>query len=214
MDHAKIQFPGQRPKPRLGCLGSLVVSILVGAVVFILLPAIFAPWSFYLGGSFHVLPIWQGWGRLHSKTAGDFALYVYMYPSPGRGLGYPSVKGTATLCTPRGQRFNMHLGGGINNKHPGLNTNGQPMHLYMNTWQGWSAQFTADHRPRLDLRGTWQNPNLVMDDHGSLSRAFLADGSLYTGPEHNQPSAREDVQITISPGGKSEFEAACAAIKR
>ncbi|MBZ5706921.1 MAG: hypothetical protein LAN63_16340 [Acidobacteriia bacterium] len=212
MSHTAVQLPQPRPKARLGCLGSLALYFVLGIVAFILIRAVFAPWSFFLGGTFHVFPIWQGWGRMHSKTAGDYALYVYMYPSPG-GRGYPSVTGTATLCTPRGQRFSMHLGGGMNNKHVGLNTDGQEMHLYMNTWQGWSAQFTTDRRPRLDLRGRWQNPNLVMDDHGTLSRAFLPDGTLYTGPEHNQPAAREDIPLTLTPGSRSEFESACAAIK-
>jgi hypothetical protein len=55
-------------KPRLGCLGSLVAFFVLGVVFVLALTAVFAPWGFYLGGNFHIVPYWQGWGRLRAKA--------------------------------------------------------------------------------------------------------------------------------------------------
>src|SRR5574337_1587198 len=93
MNRAPIQIPSQRSRPRLGCIGSLLGFSLLGTATYLLILAVFAPWGYFLGGSFHLIPMWQGWGKLHAKS-GDFVLLVYMYPSsPGRVLGYPSVTG-------------------------------------------------------------------------------------------------------------------------
>ena len=55
----------------------------------------------------------------------------------------------------------------------------------------------GDERPRVDLRGTWRNSNLELDDDGSLSRAFLPDGMLYTGPPRNQPRTRAHASLVL-----------------
>jgi hypothetical protein len=55
-------------------------------------------------------------------------------------------------------------------------------------------------RPRLTLRGRWQNPDLVMNDGGTLSAAFLPDGRLYDGPPRNQPRAREPLPVVFHSG--------------
>src|SRR5512144_2765718 len=61
----------------LGCLGCLprliLISVAVGAVLLAVLWLV-APWAFYLGGSFHPLPMWQGAARLHSSS-GEYVLY-------------------------------------------------------------------------------------------------------------------------------------------
>jgi hypothetical protein len=48
---------------------------------------------------------------------------------------------------------------------------------------------SGDRRPSLELRGYWQNPNLGMDDNGSISRAFRPDGHVYLGHYRNRPYA-------------------------
>ena len=67
-------------KPRLGCLARLLVYLLLWTLA--LIAAVFAPWGFFLGGKFHVLPLWQGIGRLKASS-GDYVLYFWISPAPG-----------------------------------------------------------------------------------------------------------------------------------
>jgi hypothetical protein len=209
MEPIPTQLPPPRSRRRFGCLRSLVGFFVFGTLAFIAIRAVFAPWAFYLGGDFHVLPQWEGWGKLHAKS-GDFPLFIYMYPSPVSRMGYPSVSGTATLCTPRGERFRLRLSGGMLNKHIGLNTDGEPMALHIHYRPYWYG-FNMERRPRLDLKGTWRNPNLVMNDRGTLASAVLPDGTVYLGNEHKQPPRGEPLQITLAPGSRADFDAACRA---
>ena len=88
-------------KAKSGWLKQLVLILGLFFVAAVVLPAIFMPWAFFMGGSFHMLPTWQGWGRMHSKTAGgDYVIRISMYPKTGRRVGYTHVRGTAWLCTP------------------------------------------------------------------------------------------------------------------
>jgi hypothetical protein len=210
------QIPPVQTKPKPGCLGWLtriVVLLILGSLAVLLIWAVFAPWSFFLGGSFHPLGMWQGWGRMHStKAGGDYVLFVRMWPGRGsRVTGFPGVTGTAILCTPRNERFSLRLGGSILNKHVGLNTDGQPMHLYMYYRPFW-YNFTTERRPGIELYGKWQGSNLVMDDHSSLARAFLPDSSVDRGSRKNLPWMIEVVPIALAPGSQEEFNSACAAI--
>jgi hypothetical protein len=213
----KMDVPHKPAKRRLGCLGSIAAFFVVGGPLVLLIDVVFAPWSFYLGGSFHWVPMWQGWGRLHSRTAGDYVLFVRMLPSPAgsrAGFGGPNVTGVAYLCTPRGERFTLRLGGDALERF-WLNSEGKRFHLYMYRWPGYFESFTVwDRRPRIDLVGRWNDPNLVMDDHGTLSRAFNEDGSFYSGRERFQPAARETLQITFKEGRWSDFDSACGEKQR
>ena len=208
-------------KPRRGCLGCLFQSILqsgvvllLGAVLIVASTGLFYPWAFYLGGKFHIIPYWQGWGTLHAKS-GDYVLLVRFGPTPhgSRLIPHSSLKGVAYLCTPRGERLYMHLGGGMR-PHLNLSTDGEAIGLYMNNWSGLASHFSGDHRPRIQLRGHWQNPNLVMDDQGSIFRSFLPDGTVYRAQDPNHPYNGEVVPITLVNGPYSDFKAACAAAKR
>jgi hypothetical protein len=190
---------------------------LVLAVAFVFLTAltaVFYPWAFYLGGTFHILPMWQGWGKEHTKN-GDYLIWVTFEPTTrGSGMYQQSnLTGTAYVCTPRGERLPMHLGGGMP-KHLNLSTDGEPIRLYMDYWPLLTGGFIADHRPSLEFRGHWQNPKLVMDDHGSIANAFDPDGSVYRGHGSNRPYSTEGVPITFMQGPRSEFDQACAAQHR
>lgn len=193
------------PKRRLGCFTSLLLSLGFGCLVVLAVIAITAPWAFFMGGHFHPLANWEGWGRLHSGTAGDYVLFVNM--QPGRGSrGIPHVKGTAVLCTPKGEKFNLTLGGDFE-RHLGLDTDGKSAYLYMYN----RHVFSGDTRPRFDLHGAWHNPDLVMSDRGSLSRDFDPDGTFYTGRAPTRHPTGEVLSITLKEGNKSDFDAACAA---
>jgi len=98
-------------KSGLGLGGLVLVLLLVGGVVVAVI-AIAAPWGFFMGGRFHAIPMWQGVGRIDSNRAGGgYAVYVWFWPDHGRlrNLGY--VQGNAMVCTPRGEKFFLTLGG-------------------------------------------------------------------------------------------------------
>jgi len=207
------------PAPRkartgcFGCLWQVGLVLVLGAVLMIALTGLFYPWAFYLGGKFHIIPFWQGWGRAHAKS-GDYLVWVQFEPTPRGSKMYlaSNLRGNAYLCTPRGERLPMHLGGGMR-KHLNLSTDGEAINLYMDYWPRWYGQFIGDKRPYLEFRGNWRNPNLVMDDHGSIGRGFQPDGTVYRGHDRNHPYMQEVVPITLVQGSRSEFDKACAAVK-
>ena len=188
-----------------------IVALFVVAVV--VLPAIFMPWAFFMGGSFHILPTWQGWGKMHSNTAGgDYVIRISIYPKTGRRVGYTHVRGTAWLCTPRGESFYMNLGGDFQ-KDLRLNTDGKTASFSMYN-NGIKSKFTADRRPNLELRGQWKNPDLVLDDNGSIARNFASDGSLYPPKSPARPNMAEVLPVMLHEGSNSDFEAACKAVEK
>ncbi|HEY2030840.1 MAG TPA: hypothetical protein VGH20_16705 [Myxococcales bacterium] len=224
--------PKARPAPSgtkvlLSCLGACVVLAILATVVL-------SPWGFYLGGHFHLYPRWQGFGRLHSTTAGDFVLFVSIVPGRGgSGRGKPSgpqLTGTAVLCTPRGERYDLWLGGEME-RHFGLDFQGRTVELHMRRKSFIDRQLGKDLRPKLQLTGRWNNPDLVMDDGGTLARGFEPDGSInaarlrappvageagasaFTGDFKKRPPGRETVQVTLREAARADFEAACAAAK-
>ena len=210
MHRFMMRNPVRKPQSCLGCIGSLLGISALAAIVYLLTLAIIAPWMYFLGGSFHLLPFWQGWGKLHSSS-GDFVLYVLLSEPQNSRLGYMYISGTAELCTPHGETFHaMHVIASFGSGHFGLNSEHQPMALNIYNY-GAFGSFKTDHRPRFDLYGSWQGPDLVLEDHGSLASAFLPDGEAYLGPEANQPAAGDNLAITLVPGSVSAFKAACSA---
>jgi hypothetical protein len=188
-----------------------ILALFVVAVV--VLPAIFMPWAFFMGGSFHILPTWQGWGKMHSNTAGgDYVIRISIYPKTARHVGYTHVRGSAWLCTPRGESFYMNLSGDFQ-KDLRLNTDGKTASFSMYNY-GIKSKFTADHRPRLALQGKWKNPDLVLDDQGSIARNFTADGSLYPPKSPARPNMAEVLPVTLHEGSNSDFETACKAVEK
>jgi len=195
-----------------GCLMLMIFGTLAAIVFGFALTAIFSPWGFFMGGRFHLYPQWQGWGRLHSSTAGDFVLFVRIVPGSGARHGGPQVKGSGVLCTPRGEKYNLNVAGEFE-RHFGLDFQGRSVVLGMSNSSFIERQMGRYLAPKLQLFGKWDNPNLVMDDRGSLSHAFEPDGSLYTGNFKNRPNTRETVPVTLREGRRSDFDAACAAAK-
>ena len=199
-------------KPRRGCLTQLIFLLIIGVIVGIGIPALLTPWGFFMGGRFHLLPMWQGVGRMHSNRAGgDYVLYIWFYPRIAKGTGTTHVAGNGELCTPRGEKFFLSVGGDFE-KTLRLDSNGKKASFYMDN-RSVASQFSGQRAPYLELRGKWNNPDLVMDDHGSIARAFEPDGTLYTGHSPSRPYMAEVVPVTLHEGGKSDFEAACKAVK-
>jgi len=50
-----------RPRSRMGCLGCLpraLLGLALGCLLVLVITAVFAPWGFFLGGKFHIIPYW------------------------------------------------------------------------------------------------------------------------------------------------------------
>jgi hypothetical protein len=198
-------------KPLRGPIQWVVLLVLI-VVVLVGLPALLTPWGFFMGGSFHVIPSWTGWGKMHSnKAGGDYVIMITISPKTGKGLGPAHLSGNAWLCTPRGEKFTLKLGGDFQ-KDIRLDTNGKTASFYMDTYTV-KSQFTGDSRPYLEFRGKWNNPDLVLDDHGSIARAFTPDATLWPKGGKERPYISEVVPVTLHEGSNSDFEAACKSAK-
>src|SRR5205823_6557735 len=154
-------------------------------------------WSFYLGGNFHILPMWQGVGKAHARS-GDYVFYVLIYPETRNMKTYlhTNLTGTANVCTPRGEDMFLVLGGGMR-RHLNVSTDGEEIGLYVHrrSWSGVSPQAAP---PKLEFHGHWRNPSLVMDDQGTIAKAFLPDGTVAHDRNHNHSNAPEVVPIIFS----------------
>jgi hypothetical protein len=209
--------PTLQPRRRgclTGCITQSLAALALGLVLVYALYGLLAPWAFYLGtDTFHAIPGWTGWGRMHSNNLGDFALYVRIEPSfrGNRVYRASNLTGNAWLCTPRGETFRMHLGGGMR-YGLGSHINGEKISLYMHNWPIFTGNFTGDHRPSLEFRGQWQNPNIVLDDHGTLAWAFLPDGTVYRSHSPNYSPQKETVPLTLHPGSWYDFKSTCSAL--
>ena len=208
-------LPPGMPAPRRrghGCLVQLVGTLAVCGIVFLIISAVFTPWAFYMGGNFHWLPMWQGVGRLHSNSSGgDYAIYLYFYPQIRRYSGPRHVAGQALLCTPRGEKFSLTLGGDFG-KPEGHDLNGKTASFYMFNRTAAHIFNGASPRPDLELRGHWSNPDLALDDHSSIQRNFTREAKLYSDGK-SRPYMGEISSITVHEGGKSDFDGECAAVK-
>jgi hypothetical protein len=119
-----------------------------------------------------------------------------------------NLKGVAYLCTPKGERLRLSLGGTMA-RNIGTNLTGEKIHLYMSNSPLWT--WSTDRRPSLNFYGNWGEREIVADDHKSISTGFLPDGSVYRGYDRGHPMGKELVQVTIREGSYREFQAACAA---
>jgi hypothetical protein len=63
------------------------IIFFLGAILITAVTGVFYPWAFYLEGTFHILPYWQGWGKLHAKS-GDYVLFIQIRPTPSRSKMY------------------------------------------------------------------------------------------------------------------------------
>lgn len=210
-----MNIPQKTPrKPlfaRFGCLGQLLIIFVLSVAGYVAITGVFAPWAFYLGGKFHITPYWQGMGRLHAKS-GDYLWFLRIEPTSKGSKMYleTNLGGDSYICTPRGESIRLKMGGGMR-KHLNLSTDGEAIHLYMDAWP-WNAQFLTDRSPNLELRGHWQNPNLVMDDKGTVAKAFLPDGSV--SHDHKRTYSPEVLPIMFVEGSYSDYSAACKAMQR
>jgi hypothetical protein len=178
-----------------GCLTTLLGVLAFGVAVVLLLDALLAPWTFFYGGHFHLMPGWQAWGRMHSDTAGgDYFMWIRISPSTPAYRKSP-IRGIAYLCTPRGERYRLRFGGSMP-RNPGTDLTGKPLHFYM-YHQRLLFSLTPDAHPKIDLYGAFSGSQLIMEDRGSLATEFNADGSLHGPQERNRSRGTENVHVTF-----------------
>jgi hypothetical protein len=186
----------------------LLVVIVVGAVCYGAL-MLLSPWAFHMGGGSHLIPMWQGVGRMHSNTAGgDYAIYLYFWPDSGRLRGLVYVSGQGLLCTPTGERVNLRMGGNFLH-NSGADLNGAGVHFYMYDRGPKRALLGGPAQYRLEFKGKWVNPDLVLNDDGSLARNFDPQGKPWPPGPHSRPYMGEVVPVTVKQGSKADFEAVC-----
>ena len=74
------------------------------------------------------------------------------------------------------------------------------------------SRYGSQYDPSLEFRGKWNNPDLVLDDHGSLTQAF--DPGAVLAKHSNMRPVREVVPLTLHEGSRSDFDVACAALRK
>jgi hypothetical protein len=197
--------------PRQG--GNLLLKLATLAVLAFGFPfamdAVFAPWAFFMGGHFHLNPKWAGWGRMHSKTSGDYTIYITISPSFGRGHSLTDIAGKGALCTQHGDVYRLSLAGSFE-KGSGVDLQGRTATIYPHSY---NPKLTGHNDPSLEFRGMWNNPDLVLDDQGSINRAFDPDGGLAK-KSRARSDNQERVSLTLHEGSRSDFDTACAALRR
>ena len=167
------------PRKRTGCLGQLVLLAVFLVALGMGVAAITNPWIFTVGGHFRLLPEWTGSGVVEGP-GGTYRIFVSFIPSRGgsRILPSTSVSGSGVICTPAGRSYKVRISGGaplsvwsdMNNKPFTLNTYTR-------------GAFSTQHDPpKLRLTGRWNGPRLILNDEGTLARAFAPDGTLIAHP--------------------------------
>jgi hypothetical protein len=172
------------PMRRPGCLGQFVLLGLLIVLGYIGIMAVTHPWIFTVGGRVRLLPSWEGAGEIQGP-GGKYRIYISFQPSSAGSKVLPStsVTGTGWVCAPSDHSYQIRLGGGAH-EVVWRDMNNKDFGLYIWHRTTWS---TAHQPPKLDFTGRWAGPNLVMNDKGTVARAFLSDGSLNAKPGASGP---------------------------
>jgi hypothetical protein len=198
---------------RRGCVGCLIqpaLALLCGGALMYLIFILLAPWNFYFGGHFHLVPGWTGRGWMHSKAAGgDYFLFVRLEPTMP-GYRRSPINGNAFICTPKGEKFRLRFGGGMPRGH-GTDLRGVPIHMYFYSWTG--LQLSPDRRPSFDLYGSFGDCELIMEDRGTLAGAFRPDGTLY-GPRDHRSGKKENSHIILREDPSWVPSTGCPAVPK
>jgi hypothetical protein len=156
---------------------SPVPYLLLSVLFIMLLDLAFTPWIYTVGGRVRLVPVWVGTGVVRAPW-GSFTIFLSFSPSPG-GLHSPGagVEGGGWVCTPQGQKYSLRVTGGASG-HIWNDMDGHTMSISA-YYRPFAWQYhREDRRPALSFSGQWVGPNLVMNDNGSVARAFHPDGTL------------------------------------
>jgi hypothetical protein len=169
--------PIRSRKKAIGCLSGLLLLFLVGPLAIVSIDLAFAPWIYVVGDRTRFLPVWAGIGVAQSPF-GQYTSRIWFSPRPSgsRILPSASVLGSAYVCTPTGNGYALRVTGGAIGRI-WRSMSGRTIHLFA---EHGPILYSVDGecRPRLAFSGKWVGADLVMDDEGSIAKAFLADGNL------------------------------------
>ena len=114
--------------------------------------------------------------------------------------GHPkNVRGTAKICTPHGEVYAMTVDGYLD---AWLHADKKPVTFYLRTPKN------AEPKLRADLYGSWQGPELVLDDKGSMAMSFAVDGSA-KGYLKGTNAPSEDTTGSLRYAADSELVSVC-----
>src|SRR5215467_13754601 len=172
-----------------GCLFNIAKGLVIAFVVVLAVYVITSPWVFYLGGKFHPFAYWQGWGTIHAPE-GDYVVLMLLtapwrYRCFGSYLSGPSIGGSGAVCSLYGELYDsLRVAGTFVRRGIGTNTDGEPVSLGLAQRLNFLGT-NGSTRLSLAFRGAWHNPDLILEDTGSIERVFSSDGTRYP-PGHAQ----------------------------
>lgn len=200
-------LPGMRHRfrrRRLGCLGALIVIVIVLAVVYTL-PN---PWALHIGGRFTPTESWQGYGAVAASNGGRYELYLNLRGGllnggeDGRascsGRGCDSLGGSAKLCGTSGKTYTFAVSGAV--------------HSWWSTGGAATSVDLTGSPPLLDgivvaLHGAWHGPALELHSpDNSWTEAFTPAGTIR--PDISTANMGT-ATTTIRYGSENDFQSAC-----
>jgi hypothetical protein len=211
MAHPDLSFPAPPPRKRGGLRGfPAFLALLAILAVFPVGLYVLAPWNYYSGGHFHVLPWWSGEGHFHSNASGgDYDLFLTIAPSISQ-YRRADMNGTAFLCTPSGERVALQLMGDLPSGTY-KNLDGVPIRFRFSRLSG-SSGITQDYHPHLQFQGTFAQSTLSLVDHGTINQSFAPDGSLY--PRDRMGKGLEELRFTVQEKPLSATAPPCRPMAR
>jgi hypothetical protein len=185
--HLMSETPLRIRKKGIGCLPALLILLLAGPLAIILIDLVFEPWIYVVGDRTRWLPIWSGVAAAQSPL-GTYKVRVWFSPRPSgsRLLPAASVLGTAYVCTPTGKTYALRMTGAASGRI-WRSMSGHTIELVADRGP-FRNPFSVDYRPRLVFTGKWVGADLVMNDEGSIARAFLPDGNPNPDPKTSHPT--------------------------
>jgi hypothetical protein len=193
MSDASSGLPKKRPPLR----GRHVLYLILGVVGFayVSAPELWAPWVYFTGGSFHVVPWWSGTGSFAGPD-GKYQLYLYL--SPMNTGSHPTLRtaldGDGHLCTPSGERLVLHVEGDMD-KHLPSNTLGRSIEIssFARSKPGSFSAMQAPGSPYVRLTGVW-GPGRI-EAKGTLEHQPAAPG-------HPAPPKPTPITVTLQQSGE------------
>jgi hypothetical protein len=197
----------------MGCLGTLIFLFLF-IVAFM---ALMVPWAFHMGGRWTLTTAWRGVGRLRDSTGREYGLFTSFFPYLQRGgsgvhfgpaMPTPryALRGQAWVCTPSGMRIPFDLRGDIYGAW--LDAEGKLIHLDL------SEQTRQKPKRHFALYGSFQGPQVVMDDHKSMFMYLLPDGKLTPARSYTSPVPEKHAKVTLEWGTEDDLSRLCRELLR
>ena len=182
-------------RPPLRARQVLFLLVVGVGVVFISAPELWAPWVYFTGGSFHVMPWWSGSGSF-AGPGGTYQLYLYVSPMHTRyhTINHTPLTGNGHLCTPSGERVILSVSADMD-KHLPLDTIGRSIEIssFARSKPGSFSGMKAPGAPHVRLTGVWQ-PGKI-EAKGTLEHESPAPGQ----PEPPKPTP---IAVTLQQSGE------------